>query len=116
MVDLVTRTEPGPFRPRTIDLGGYVGIFHGDALVAMAGERFHPPGYVEVSAVCTDPSVRRRGYASIVTTAVADAIAANGDIPMLHVADDNVRARAVYEQLGFVTVRKSGFSALGVPR
>jgi len=116
MVDLVTRTEPGPFRPRTIDLGGYVGIFHGDALVAMAGRRMHPPGYVEVSAVCTDPSARRRGYASIVTVAVADAIAETGETPMLHVADDNPNARAVYEQLGFVTVRMCGFSALGVPR
>jgi GNAT superfamily N-acetyltransferase len=116
MVDLVARTEPGPFRPRTIDLGGYVGIFHDDALVAMAGQRLHPPGYVEVSAVCTDPSARRRGYASIVTVAVADAIAESGDTPMLHVADDNPNARAVYEQLGFVTVRMCGFMALGVPR
>ena len=116
MVDLVARTEPGPFRPRTIDLGGYVGIFHDDALVAMAGQRFHPPGYVEVSAVCTDPSARRRGYASIVTVAVADAIAEAGETPMLHVADDNPNARAVYEQLGFVTVRMCGFNALGVPR
>ncbi len=28
MVDLVTRTQPGPFRPGTIELGGYIGIFH----------------------------------------------------------------------------------------
>ncbi len=61
MVDLVARTEPGPFRPRTNELGGYIGIFHDDALVAMAGQRFHPPGYVEVSVVCTDPGARRRG-------------------------------------------------------
>ena len=72
MVDLVARTEPGPFRPRTIELGGYLGIFHDDTLVAMAGRRFHLPGYVEVSAVCTDPSARRRGYGAIVTTLVAD--------------------------------------------
>jgi predicted GNAT family acetyltransferase len=116
MTDLVTRTEPGPWRPRTIELGGYVGIFHGDALVAMAGQRMHPPGYVEISAVCTDPSARRRGYASIVTHVVADAIAARGATPMLHVANDNPNARAVYEQLGFETVRMCGFSALGVPR
>jgi ribosomal protein S18 acetylase RimI-like enzyme len=116
MVDLVTRTEPGPFRPRTIDLGGYIGIFHDEVLVAMAGQRLHPPGYVEVSAVCTDPSARRRRYASIVTVAVAEAIAETGETPMLHVADDNPNARAVYEQLGFVTVRMCGFTALGVPR
>ncbi|HTN80942.1 MAG TPA: GNAT family N-acetyltransferase [Acidimicrobiales bacterium] len=116
MTELVTRTEPGPWRPRTVELGGYVGIFHGHALVAMAGRRLWPPGYREISAVCTDPSARRRGYGSIVTNAVADAIAAEGDVPMLHVADDNPNARAVYEQLGFETVRMCGFSALGVPR
>jgi len=116
MTDLVTRTEPGPWRPRTIELGGYVGIFHGSSLVAMAGRRLRPPGYCEISAVCTEPSARRRGYASIVTIAVADAITAEGITPMLHVADDNPNARAVYEQLGFETVRICGFSALGVPR
>jgi ribosomal protein S18 acetylase RimI-like enzyme len=116
MVDLVTRTEPGPFRPGTIELGGYIGIFHDDTLVAMAGRRFRPPGYCEVSAVCTDPSARRRGYASIVTAKVADAIAAEGDTPMLHVADDNHSARAAYEQLGFEVSRKCGFAAMRPPR
>ena len=116
MVDLVTRTEPGPFRPRTIELGGYIGIFHDDTLVAMAGRRFRPAGFCEVSAVCTDPIARRRGYASILTTKVADAIAAEGDTPMLHVADDNHSARAAYEQLGFDVSRKCGFAAMRVPR
>ena len=116
MVDLVTRTQPGPFRPGTIELGGYIGIFHEDALVAMAGRRFRPAGYCEVSAVCTDPSARRRGYASILTARVADDIAAEGDTPMLHVADDNDSARAAYEQLGFEVSRKCGFAAMQVPR
>ena len=39
MLDLVRRTEPGPFRPRTIDLGRYLGIHRDGVLVAMAGER-----------------------------------------------------------------------------
>lgn len=116
MVDLVTRTQPGPFRRGTIELGGYIGIFHEDALVAMAGRRFRPPGYCEVSAVCTDPSARRRGYASILTARVADDIAAEGDTPMLHVADDNDSARAAYEQLGFEVSRKCGFAAVQVPQ
>ncbi len=99
MVDLVTRTEPGPFRPRTIELGGYLGIFHDDALVAMAGRRFHMPGYVEVSAVCTDPSARRRGYGAIVTALVADQIAGEGNTPMLHVARN--------ERLGSLRLREA---------
>jgi ribosomal protein S18 acetylase RimI-like enzyme len=116
MIDLVARTEPGPFRPRTIELGGYLGIFHDDTLVAMAGRRFHLPGFVEVSAVCTDPSARRRGYGAIVTALVADQIAAEGNAPMLHVAQNNDSARSVYEQLGFTISRSCEFAAFRAPR
>jgi ribosomal protein S18 acetylase RimI-like enzyme len=101
MVGLVRLTDPGPFRRRTIDLGGYVGIFHGEQLVAMAGERMRPPGYAEVSAVCTHPDVRRRGYASFLTAYVGRAILARGDVPFLHLVASNTAARAVYERLGF---------------
>ncbi|CAM5277170.1 hypothetical protein SMICM304S_01749 [Streptomyces microflavus] len=37
MLDLVARTRPGPFLPRTVELGTYLGIRRGGALVAMAG-------------------------------------------------------------------------------
>ncbi len=116
MVALVALTEPGPFRPRTHELGGYVGIFHDDELVAMAGRRLHPPGFVEVSAVCTHPDARRRGYASIVSAAVAGGILAGGETPFLHVAVSNTSAYAVYEQLGFTTRRIVSFGAYRVPR
>ena len=115
MIALVALTEPGPFRPRTIELGGYIGIFHDDELVAMAGQRLRPPGYCEVSAVCTHPDARRRGYASIVTTRVATAIAERGETPFLHVASDNVTAKAVYEQIGFTVRRTVRFAALRAP-
>jgi hypothetical protein len=55
MTALIELTEPGPFRPRTIELGGYVGILHDDELVAMAGQRMNPAGFCEISAVCTHP-------------------------------------------------------------
>jgi ribosomal protein S18 acetylase RimI-like enzyme len=116
MVELVALTEPGPFRPRTHELGGYVGIFHDHRLVAMAGRRLHPPGYIEVSAVCTHPDARRRGYASIVSARVAEGIRAEGATPFLHVAVANTSAYAVYEQLGFTTRRVVSFGAYRVPR
>ena len=116
MVELVALTEPGPFRPRTHELGGYVGIFHDDRLVAMAGRRMHPPGYVEVSAVCTHPDARRRGYASVVSAHVAAGIQAEGETPFLHVSVSNTSAYAVYEQLGFTTRRIVSFGAYRVPR
>jgi hypothetical protein len=46
MLDLVERTKPGPFRKRTVELGTYLGIRRGGALVAMATEddgRPRPP-------------------------------------------------------------------------
>ncbi len=49
MLDLVARTQPGPFLPRTHLLGTYLGIRRGGRLVATAGERFRPPGWVEVA-------------------------------------------------------------------
>jgi len=116
MVSLVALTEPGPFRPRTIELGGYLGIFHGEQLVAMAGQRLAPPGFREVSAVCTHPDARRRGYGSIVTAAVARAILERGETPFLHVAVDNVAAIPVYEQLGFTTRGVARFAAFRIPR
>ena len=116
MVELVALTEPGPFRPRTHELGGYVGIFHDARLMAMAGRRLHPPGYVEVSAVCTHPDARRRGYGSIVSARVAADILADGETPFLHVAVTNLGAYAVYEHLGFTTRRLVRFGAYQAPR
>jgi hypothetical protein len=38
-VALAVLTKPGPFGPRTIELGDYYGYFDGGRLVAMSGER-----------------------------------------------------------------------------
>jgi ribosomal protein S18 acetylase RimI-like enzyme len=102
MHDLATRTKPGPFELRTRELGRYVGYRVDGRLVAMAGERFHPPGYTEVSAVCTDPDYRGRGYAERAMRTIGAGIVARGEIPFLHVATDNPAIR-IYERLGFVT-------------
>jgi putative acetyltransferase len=113
---LVHLTEPGPFRSRTIDLGGYVGIFHDGVLVAAAGQRMHPEGWCEISAVCTHPDARGRGYGAVVTAHVAAAIAARGEIPFLHVVASNTPAISVYERLGFTTRRMMWFCVLRVRR
>jgi ribosomal protein S18 acetylase RimI-like enzyme len=115
MLDLVARTEPGPFLPRTIELGTYLGIRRGGALVAMAGERLHPPGWTEISAVCTDPAYRGHGLATRLTLAVAAGIRARGETPFLHAAASNVNAIRLYESLGFRFRRDVLFSAARVP-
>ena len=101
MVALAELTEPGPFRERTIELGAFFGIFESGRLVAMAGERTHLPHHVEVSAVCTHPDARGRGYARMLIATVMEEITGRGKTPYLHSFADNHPAVRVYERLGF---------------
>jgi ribosomal protein S18 acetylase RimI-like enzyme len=116
MLDLVARTRPGPFLPRTHRLGGYRG-FRDDAgaLVAMAGQRMHPAGWTEISAVCTDPAHRGRGLAARLVRAVAAGIRAAGDVPFLHASASNTGAIRLYEALGFTLRRELVFAAVRTP-
>jgi len=115
MRDLVARTRPGPFEPRTIAMGTYLGVVSGGTLVAMAGERLHPPGYTEISAVCTDAAHRGRGLATRLVLAVAAGIRGRGEVPFLHTAADNTTAIGLYEHLGFRLRARPDFAALTVP-
>jgi ribosomal protein S18 acetylase RimI-like enzyme len=115
MLDLVARTEPGPFFPRTIELGTYLGIRRDGGLVAMAGERLHPPGYTEISAVCTDEAWRGHGFGSRVTLAVAAGIRSRGEVPFLHAVATNTNAIRLYEHLGFQLRQPTMFRAARVP-
>jgi len=115
MLELVALTRPGPFLPRTIELGDYYGVFADDRLVAMAGERLQLPGFTEISAVCTHPDARGRGYASGLTTRVATGILDRGEQPFLHHAAENDDARRVYERLGFSLRRPVTMAVLQPP-
>jgi ribosomal protein S18 acetylase RimI-like enzyme len=115
MQQLVARTRPGPFGPRTIEMGTYLGVVVDGALVAMAGERLHPPGYTEISAVCTDAAHRGRGLATRLVLAVAAGIRARGEVPFLHAAADNTTAIRLYSELGFRLRARPDFVALTVP-
>lgn len=106
MLALAKLTEPGPFLPRTFELGRYVGLRREGRLVAMAGERFRLPGFVEVSAVCTHPEIRREGLGGELTLNVAHAIRAGGDEAFLHVLESNENAIRLYLKLGFVIRRR----------
>jgi ribosomal protein S18 acetylase RimI-like enzyme len=115
MLDLVARTKPGPFRPRTIELGTYLGIRRRGVLVAMAGERLRMPGWTEISAVCTDPAYRGQGLGTRLVLAVAAGIRGRGDRPMLHAAAANTPAIRLYQSLGFALRRRPDFLAVRVP-
>jgi ribosomal protein S18 acetylase RimI-like enzyme len=119
MLDLVSRTRPGPFGRRTVELGGYQGLCHDDDLVAMAGWRMRPGGLTEISAVCTDAGHQGKGLGARLVRSVAADIVAAGEVPFLHVAGVNVGAIRLYEGLGFTQNRAVRFVALrrvGPPR
>ena len=109
MLDLVGRTRPGPFLPRTIELGTYLGIRRDGVLIAMAGERIHPPGWTEISAVCTDVAFRGQGLGARLVLAVAAGIRERGEMPFLHAAASNTNAIRLYEAIGFAQRRQVEF-------
>lgn len=101
MLELVARTAPGPFTRRTIELGSYVGVRDQGALVAMAGLRIRIPGHAEISAVCTNPSHRRRGLGALLVQTLIERIEGWGEAAFLHATRDNVNAIRLYETMGF---------------
>jgi predicted GNAT family acetyltransferase len=115
MLDLVARTKPGPVFPRTIEMGTYLGIRRNGALVAMAGEKLHPPGWTEIGAVCTDEAWRGHGFATRLIRAVAGVIRDRGDIPFLHAIAANTRSMDLYESIGFRLRRKTVFFTVRPP-
>lgn len=115
MLDLVARTRPGPFLPRTIELGRYVGLRREGRLIAMAGERLHPPGWTEISAVCTDPASRGQGIATRLVLDVAHHIRDRGDRVLMHASATNERAIGLYLRLGFRLRRTVAFGRMLTP-
>jgi predicted GNAT family acetyltransferase len=101
MMALAAATEPGPFLPETIRMGRYFGIKSPQGrLIAMAGERLKLEGFTEISAVCTSPEFRGRGYAASLVTFLVHQLQQEGTVPFLHVTEENP-ARSLYEKLGF---------------
>ncbi|MFC1411232.1 GNAT family N-acetyltransferase [Streptacidiphilus sp. N1-12] len=115
MLALVAHAQPGPFLPRTVEMGDYLGIRRGGELVAMAGERLHPPGWTEISAVCTAESYRGQGLATRLVLAVAHGIRARGETPFMHAAAGNTNAVRLYQSLGFRLRRQVTFLGVRVP-
>lgn len=101
MVALAELTHPGPFGPRTVEMGRYLGVIEDGRLVAMAGERMHAGRLREVSGVATHPDRQGRGLARSLMVRLLQEEIARGEIPFLHVRRTNEHARALYHRMGF---------------
>lgn len=109
---LTALVYPHYFRPRTMELGRYFGIYQDGRLAAMAGERLGMDALQEISAICTHPDFNGRGLARRLTALLANDNIHRGRTPFLHVSHDNLRAKRLYEQLGFRHRRDIGFWSL----
>lgn len=109
MIQLAKLTKPGPFGKRTINFGSYYGIFENEKLVAMTGQRLHVHSYTEISAVCTHPDHTGKGYAYSLLQHQLQLVLEQDQQPFLHVREDNQRAIALYQWLGFTISRPMNF-------
>ena len=112
MVELVDLTKPGPFAPKTRLMGSFRGLFDDGRLVAMSGERWRTDEFAEISAVCTHPDYRGRGYAKQFVSQGGNEIIAGGRTPFLHTFASNAVAIATYEKLGFRRSRMMTFTVV----
>jgi GNAT superfamily N-acetyltransferase len=98
---LTTLVYPHFFRPRTMELGRYFGIYQQGQLAAIVGERLGMDAYQEISAVCTHPDFVGRGYARRLLALLSNDNLERGRMPFLHVSHRNQRAKSLYEQIGY---------------
>lgn len=101
MRELTRIAFPDFFRERTAELGVYLGVFEGEKLIAMAGERMALPGLQEISGVCTHPDFTGRGHARRLTRALMSRQRRRGVGSFLHVSEGNGGARRLYDSMGF---------------
>jgi hypothetical protein len=83
MLELAGRTKPGPFLPRTVELGSYLGIRRGGTLVAKSARCARttrgaaagsPPGWCAPWWRASGPAVRQRSCTPCPTTRPSDSM------------------------------------------
>ncbi len=101
MLELALLTRPGPFTLDAQRLGPFWGVRIDGRLAAMAGQRMHVDGFVELSGLCTHPDFRGQGLGRHLLCHAAGAITRAGGQVFLHTYADNETAIGLYERSGF---------------
>lgn len=112
VLELTALVYPHYFRPRTMELGRYFGIYLDGRLAAMIGERMGTDDCQEISAVCTHPAFTGRGLARRLLAWLTNDTRERGRLPFLHVSPDNTRALQLYADNGYVVRRAIPFWSL----
>jgi ribosomal protein S18 acetylase RimI-like enzyme len=112
VLELTALVYPHYFRPRTMEMGRYFGIYQDGRLAAMVGERLGTEAYREMSAICTHPDFNGRGYARRLTAMLTNHTLQRGSAAFLHVSHENPRAKGLYQQIGYRHRRDIGFWSL----
>jgi ribosomal protein S18 acetylase RimI-like enzyme len=91
------------FSPYQLAQGVFYGIEKRGRLIAAAGTHLVAPTYgvAAVGNVFTDPDYRRRGYATLCTSAVTKDLLSQGMNVVLNVQEGNADAIHIYEKLGY---------------
>ncbi|MGH2448270.1 MAG: GNAT family N-acetyltransferase [Chloroflexota bacterium] len=109
---LTALVYPHYFRPRTMEMGRYFGMYLNGRLAAMIGERLGTDTHTEVSAICTRPDFAGRGYARRLIAFLTNDTLERGRTPFLHCSYENPRAKSLYERLGYRLRRDIPFWSL----
>ena len=92
------------FRPRSLELGVFCGVFDGDRLVSVAGTHVVSDNehIAALGNVMTHPAYRGQGLATAATSAVCEELLNRGsEMIGLSVSRSNEAAIRVYEKIGF---------------
>jgi ribosomal protein S18 acetylase RimI-like enzyme len=96
--------SPDAFMPSQLNSGMFFGVYEQGRLVAISGTHVCSNHYrlAAIGNVFTDPAYRGKGYASLTTQAVVEALLANGiETIVLNVARSNTPAIKAYQRTGF---------------
>ncbi len=101
MIELTNKVFPEYFRPNSMALGPYIGIFQEDLLIAMVGIRMRIPGFEEVSTLCTHPDFSGKGLGRYIFSYLTKRCMDKNLLPFGHVVEPNDPAVAMYKRFGW---------------
>ncbi len=103
-------TDPGSafFLPNMLSTGVWAGVRERGVLLAAGGTHLRSPTYkvAALGGVFTRPDVRGKGFGTQLTSWLADNLLKDGYLVGLNVRAENLIARRLYTNLGFIQIHE----------